>query len=51
MSYLQAILKTEFTLISTTLGKLVTLGIVVYATFVPMLWFSHSERLAWVLIA
>lgn len=49
MSYLQAILKTEFSIIANTAGKLLTLGIVLFYNYNWL--YTRDERLAYVLIA
>lgn len=50
MSYLQAILRTEFSIIANTAGKLLTLWLILVAHYGTWL-ISRDERLAYVLIA
>lgn len=50
MSYLQSILKTEFSIIANTVGKLMTLGMII--VFAGLMWGqSHTERFTLVMIA
>ena len=50
MSYLQSILKTEFSIIANTLGKMLTLGMIIL--FASLVWWTtHTERFTLVMIA
>jgi O-antigen/teichoic acid export membrane protein len=50
MSYLQSILKTEFSIIANTCGKLLTLGMIL--TFATLAWWStHTEKFTLVMLA
>lgn len=50
MSYLQSILKTEFSIVANTVGKLMTLGMIM--VFAGLMWGnSHTERFTYVMIA
>jgi O-antigen/teichoic acid export membrane protein len=51
MSYLQAILKTEFSIIANTSGKLLTFGMIVFFYYNCSVFCSWNERLAYILLA
>jgi O-antigen/teichoic acid export membrane protein len=53
MSYLQATLHTEFSLVANTAGKLLTLGMILFLSYIPVPLFLSSSPLGgtgWVLI-